>query len=449
MKKTINYKNLIINPQNYRFDPVENQEEAIDLMIKEKGKEMFNLAKHIAQKGLDGGKNVRVVSLGKQYLILDGNRRITAIKSLHNPDLIKDQELKGKFLNLLKEKINIVQNIDCFVYDNEEDALEWIGLDHTGKNDGIGQDKWDYAAQERFKNKVSGNLSPALQCVDFVQDSLNKKINTKDLKISTVNRIISNPLARSYLGIDIKAGKIVCTCDENEAVSRIDKLFDKILLEGVNVSEVYTTIKINDFMEEIFETIPNSSFQKPLLSSPVDTKKKKTFKQSDWISNKDYKEYLEENKIKIMLKEMCLLDPKKNSCVLMPAVRILLELSLYNKLEVKGYIGKIISDYNNSVSEKNLVRIKDNKPVIEIRKDWSPSFQIMLNYIVDEGNKVISDPQSRVFLNKFIKKEGSSFVKDLNMSIHNIHEIPDENDPENFWRKYGRSIFNIINEKIK
>ena len=63
MKKNIHYSQLVVNPENYRFDPVENQEEAIDLMLEEKGVEVLNLAKHILENGLDEAKDFRVLKI--------------------------------------------------------------------------------------------------------------------------------------------------------------------------------------------------------------------------------------------------------------------------------------------------------------------------------------------------------------------------------------------------
>lgn len=80
MKKIIHYSKLVVNPENYRFDPVENQEEAIDLILEEKGSEILNLAKHILENGLDEAKDLRVLETNPEvYRVLDGNRRVTAL----------------------------------------------------------------------------------------------------------------------------------------------------------------------------------------------------------------------------------------------------------------------------------------------------------------------------------------------------------------------------------
>ncbi|MDE0297424.1 MAG: hypothetical protein OXN17_02185 [Candidatus Poribacteria bacterium] len=265
MKKTIHFSKLIVNPENYRFDPVENQQEAIDLMLGEKGSEIVNLAKHILDYGLDEAKDFRVVEIDSgEYRVLDGNRRTVAIKCLHDQSWIKDKKTKKAFQILRKTKKSAPTYIQSFVYDDEKSAAEWIKLDHTGKNDGVGQDSWGTAEQDRFAYKFEGKLSPAMQAVFVVQKELDKKINTKKLKVSTINRIMSNPESRSYLGVDVCGGKLIFTADEKESYARLDKLFDKVIKDNVTVANVYHKPETIRFMSELFGDKPKDAIQPTL-----------------------------------------------------------------------------------------------------------------------------------------------------------------------------------------
>ncbi|MBS1504943.1 MAG: hypothetical protein JST32_22980, partial [Bacteroidetes bacterium] len=260
MKKNINYSNLIVNPENYRFDPVDNQTEAIELMIEEKGEEIYNLAKHILENGLDQGRDTRVLkTTGGNFLVLDGNRRTTAIKCLHDPNLIKDAALRNKFTALLKGGKTPVDEINCIVYNTEQEAAEWIKLDHTGKNNGVGQDSWGPAEQDRFDFKFGGKLSPATQLFDLYTTKTGKQLKTKDIKISTINRILSNPDARSYIGVDINRGVVTLVTDENEALSRLGVLFTKIITDNVPVSDVYRAPQAVKFMQQLFPDKPQAA----------------------------------------------------------------------------------------------------------------------------------------------------------------------------------------------
>src|SRR3989344_2436517 len=154
MKKDIDIEKLIVNHENYRFDPVDKPGEAVDLMLEEKGEEIFNLAKHIFENGLDSAKDTRVFEIKKDlFIVLDGNRRVTAIKCMHDPALVKDGVLRNRFLTLIKGQGHIPDKVNCHVYANEKDAAEWIKLDHTGKNNGVGQDPWEPAGKDRFDYK--------------------------------------------------------------------------------------------------------------------------------------------------------------------------------------------------------------------------------------------------------------------------------------------------------
>ncbi|MCK4386679.1 MAG: hypothetical protein KAV41_01175 [Candidatus Pacebacteria bacterium] len=466
MKANINYKFLVVNPENFRFDPVGNQEQAIDLMLEKKGIEIFNLAKHILENGLDKAKDFRVLKKDKRhYLVLDGNRRSTALKCLHDTAIVKDKLLKDKFDSLQIDKTKIPQDIQSFIYKSDKDAAKWIKLDHTGKNQGVGQDPWGSADKERFGYKFEGKISPAMQAVEEVEKEAGIKFDAKKLKISTINRIFSNPKSRSYLGINIEKKKIVFASEKKEVIGRLQKLFDKIIDDKINVAEVYTTEKSINFMKDLFGNKPKLKNERPSLpdisnaennetqkdetnnSENDDTKVPGTLIKNDWITDKEFRKYKGSDKVKYLLKEMKLIDPKSNSHILMPSLRVLLEISLYHELFEKGYIQKIITKYKNDVKIKNIQRVKKGAAIIEQKRNWSPSFREMLNYISNEDNNVIEDPAARITLDKLVKN-GDDFITDLNIFIHNVHSISGKDDPEKTWRKFGRPFLNII-KKIK
>jgi len=273
MKQNISIDKLIVNPENYRFDPVDNQSDAIELMLEEKGEEIVNLAKHIYEKGLDSAKDSRVLEIKKGlFLVLDGNRRATAIKCLKDPSIIKSESLKKKFTDILKGSGKIPAEINCFIYSSEKEAAEWIKLDHTGKNNGVGQDAWESAAKERFDYKFGGKISPAMQILKFFQEKTKQSINARDLKISTLNRIISNPESRSYLGIDVRGGNVIIVASEKDVLSRLDTLFNKIIVDDVAVKEVYHTHDSIKFMKDLLGEKPKT-ISKVTTISPAGTTK--------------------------------------------------------------------------------------------------------------------------------------------------------------------------------
>lgn len=275
MRELIPINKLIVNPENYRFDPVDTQDQAIDLMIEKKGTEIYNLAKHILEYGLDGARDIRVLKQDNVYLVLDGNRRITAVKCLKNPELIKDNKMKSDF-----EKLPTLfskeppKEVNCYVYDIEKDASEWIRLDHTGKNNGSGQDNWGAQEKERFDFKFGGKLTPAMQILNILQ-SKGYVFNNSKLKISTINRILSYPSSREYLGIDIKQNNVQITGEENAVITRLNALFNQIIDKDVKVAAVYDKDKALTFMKDLYGEPLKPKTQQASLKLDIKEKHKK------------------------------------------------------------------------------------------------------------------------------------------------------------------------------
>ena len=78
----------------------------------------------------------------------------------------------------------------------------------------------------------------------------------KNLKLSTINRILSNPESRSYLGIDIRNGTVMIIASKNEVIDRLNVLFNKIIIDDIAVNVVYHVPDSIKFMQDLFVDKP-------------------------------------------------------------------------------------------------------------------------------------------------------------------------------------------------
>lgn len=89
--KEINIEDLHINTDNFRFEPVESQKDAIAKMLEDQGEKLVNLAKHILENGLNPTDKI-VVSPSHhdrtKFNVLEGNRRVIVLKLINNPNII-------------------------------------------------------------------------------------------------------------------------------------------------------------------------------------------------------------------------------------------------------------------------------------------------------------------------------------------------------------------------
>ena len=142
--QSIRITDLLLYINNPRFEPVKHQECALEVMMEKMKKKIQKLAKHIAEYGLNPGKPWSVVSNNGKYIVHEGNRRLTAIKLINNPKIIKlDKETEAFFQNLKKNfGENMPQNVNCTVFTSVKHARPWIKLEHTGENGGVGLVNW-------------------------------------------------------------------------------------------------------------------------------------------------------------------------------------------------------------------------------------------------------------------------------------------------------------------
>ena len=162
--KKIKLTSLFVNTENYRFEPLSSQKEAIDKMIEDQEDKLYSLADDIVTNELSPVDLIMVTPSEdvNKYIVLEGNRRITSLKLLNNPTLIDDKysSLRKRFQKLQKEHPDAILNlksIDCAVFDNPTEADIWIKRKHSGELNGIGTVTWNSQQKQRFEEKQKGN----------------------------------------------------------------------------------------------------------------------------------------------------------------------------------------------------------------------------------------------------------------------------------------------------
>jgi hypothetical protein len=249
--KSIKLMDLHVNTENYRFSTMAGQKDAIDKMVGDQGDKLYNLATHILENGLNPNDKIQVSASGAhntEFNVLEGNRRIVALKLLNNPDLIDMQGyagLKKKFRKLHDQhKSKIITDVECIVYVDLTEADKWIKLKHTGQNNGVGTVEWNSQQVQRFEEKVEGKSSIALQAVKMLHSSSDVpreiKENLGNLKITNLDRLISDPDVRKLLGLEIESGQLKSGVAKGEVLKGLAQVAKHLLDPKFNVKKIYT-----------------------------------------------------------------------------------------------------------------------------------------------------------------------------------------------------------------
>jgi len=255
---TIRLFDLLVNTENYRFDPVTGQKEAIDTMIVSQGEKLYVLADHIMKNGLNPNDKIQAVASSHdatKFIVLEGNRRVIALKLIENPELIDNarfSSLKKRFRKLQTEATRVINDVDCNVYDDPSEADVWIKLKHTGQGNGIGTVEWSAQQIRRFEERVEGKSSIAMQAINLLKSSPDVPETVKNalgtLKITNLDRLLDDPDVRTFLGVDNNNGVLQSDIEEKEVVKGLMQVASDLLNPDFTVKRIYTKDDRMDYL---------------------------------------------------------------------------------------------------------------------------------------------------------------------------------------------------------
>ena len=148
------------------------------------------LLEDIARNGL-GITPIVVTPIDDHWVVMDGNRRVAAMKLLEDISLCPP-ELGGTAKTIAslakKYKQNLNEKVSCYVSEDEDAIAKHLMITHNGEQGGLGQVDWNALLQAIFRannNMKSGNAS-AYRLLVLAQ-SYGYHIN-EDYPISTLGR---------------------------------------------------------------------------------------------------------------------------------------------------------------------------------------------------------------------------------------------------------------------
>lgn len=171
-QKKIKLKNLLLDTANPRIVEVGTQAECIEAIFNDKPKQFKDLLSSIVKKGFYLGENILTIPdperKGK-YIVMEGNRRISALKLLHGGD----KKLKNLSATL-KTYINSFPNktkedtatVNCIVFGHDElDKLEEeIASRHLSGY--VSRLDWPPVRKAKKQRELTGKYDPSLDLLE-------------------------------------------------------------------------------------------------------------------------------------------------------------------------------------------------------------------------------------------------------------------------------------------
>jgi hypothetical protein len=213
--KTLKVGQLLLDTENPRYGDVSSQRDAILSIIDHQGPKLVALAEHIGELGMNPADSLMVMAQGRTYVVLEGNRRLAAIRLLGNPGLAVGTPQEKNFAELAV-RFAPPTVIECAVLKSREAARPWILLRHAGESGGVGVVPWGAAERERFEPKPGTQVFKGLAFIDAARAAYpkNDELHTNLAKItgqriSTLGRLVSDSKFQELIGTADNDGRFI------------------------------------------------------------------------------------------------------------------------------------------------------------------------------------------------------------------------------------------------
>ncbi len=462
--KELSLGSLFLDPKNPRLprkDKRYTQNEIIAELVQRN--DVYDIARNIAEDGYSPMELIVVFKDeedGKKY-VLEGNRRLTACKLLHNPDLAPDKFKKKYKLQSQKIDPNDVSKLKAVIAPDRESAYRMIVRKHTKAT----VKDWRPIMQAHFYARPvedglsileasdllgvpEGEVRAAISSLQLYEASkkLDLEEKAKDVvedeykfELSTFERVITKPKAREFLGIENdEHGNIIVNIDPNEFKKGLRKIITDLALKKEDSRSLNRADDIENYLKDRIgdEDRPDLTKKNPgqkiteIFNPPEEEGKDEETPEPEPPKPRPPRTptglipsgiacTVENTRVQEVFKEVKKLSPRTYPNASAMSLRMLIELSTYEYLKTIGEL---------TTWESELKTKGERLP-----KLWVPELKPMLNRIVN--NNLISDAQVTKTIRLMINDNSSApILSALNQFVHNSSWHPNEDKLRNIWK---------------
>jgi hypothetical protein len=168
-------EDLILDDQSSRLPkPLrgKSEKQIIEYMLMEAA--TLDLMLAIGQNGFFPGEPLLVVQEGEKYRVIEGNRRLIALKILMRPEIVPVQKNKvDQIMEAVKYKRDEIDLVPCQVVDDPDSVHKYLGYRHI-----TGVQSWDLTQKASFLTDIRKKEFPDLD-IEAASRQLAKMIGSR------------------------------------------------------------------------------------------------------------------------------------------------------------------------------------------------------------------------------------------------------------------------------
>jgi hypothetical protein len=344
--KTIPVGQLMLDTKNPRHGELESQRAAIESLIASQRQKLVVLANDILKNGLSPIERLMVLKSKNGYTVVEGNRRLTAIKLLDNPSLADGTPIAAA-IRRLSSKGSPPGEADCSVAPSRKAVAHWLEIRHGGESEGAGVVPWSAYAANRFKSKPGREAAAAMAFLEAVAEGYPSNNLLQELaqevgdkKITTLGRLVLDQNFRDKAGIEYHDGLVYFHYSATDLQSFFEHVLGDLAAD-IGVSELRTEPMRAQYLEGTPEmkTSKRTKTAKPLGSKPAPKPRTAPKRRRAAAKPKPLKNLSLDklgNKTQALLGELRQLNLEKTPHAVAVLIRAILDLSIDEFLERKG-----------------------------------------------------------------------------------------------------------------
>lgn len=146
--KKIHFKELLLDSENPRLPKSmgnKSEKEIINFFLSDAS--LLELMLAIGTNGFFDGEQLLVIPLGNNYKVIEGNRRLSAVKLLNDSSLA--EIYKSKVTEVIKESTYTPDYIPCLIFQEKEEITKYLGYRHI-----TGIKSWKLLEKARYMEKL-------------------------------------------------------------------------------------------------------------------------------------------------------------------------------------------------------------------------------------------------------------------------------------------------------
>ena len=424
---------LQLDLDNPRLGSASSQSEALASIVRLNRGHFANLMASIRDDGLDPGDSLYVIRSeeGRDFVVLEGNRRLAALMVLSNPDVLAGTDLSEAMKKpLVREATGFnrsdVEPIRCVRFDDREKANAWIRRRHTGTAGGEGRITWRPLEIQRF----SGDYT-TIDVIEFV--GRNAGYSTEEWgearsglssgKSTNLTRLLESAAGQSYFGIKVETEPSRTTptlgVEPSWAVRVLKRIVDDILKGEVDSRRLNRASEIEKYFANLppelqpgsstaaatpipFKDITLAPGQKKPQTSPPPAKTRSAPRTRRTLAPKKHPfDTTGSTKLGMLLREAGTLDVTKFPLSCAFVLRAVVELAVNDYLKAKSLpLGP------QEGPESNLT-MKAENVVQDIRL-----------------NGPLTPTDLRAFRRNLLTKHSACSIQSLNGFVHGPYDLP-------------------------